>query len=212
MKLCRACNTLKPLSEMKKDKRYPDGVSFTCRICSKEYENRRKLGELQYKRFSKEERDSWPEGYKKCRLCRDLLPFNRFGKNKYKEFGIENWCRECRKPISKGYYNKWIRDNAEMRMFISARNRSKKDNVPFSIDVLDIIIPEYCPVLGIKLDRDGGKCNDSTPSLDKLIPSLGYTKDNISVISWRANWIKQNSTLEEVEKLALWMKNRINGN
>jgi hypothetical protein len=197
------------MSEMKKDKRYPDGVSFTCLTCNKAYEVLRKEGKMDRSRFSKEERQTWKAGYRKCNLCRELLPFEKFGKNKYKEFGIENWCKDCRKPRSKGYYDKWVRDNAEQRMFISAKNRSKKQSIPFDIDIEDIIVPEYCPVLGIKLDRDGGKCNDSTPSLDKFIPELGYIRGNIFVVSWRANWIKQNSSLEEVEKLYLWMKSPV---
>lgn len=209
MKLCRSCNIEKPFEEMKKDKRYPDGRSFTCKICSSEYENKRKNNQIVYKRFSKKERALWPKNHQLCRSCYQILPFEKFGKNRNKEFGIENMCRECRKPISKAYYNKWLRDNAEMRMFISARSRAKKEEIPFTITIEDIVIPEYCPVLGIKLDRDGGKCNDSTPSLDKFIPELGYVRDNIAVISWRANWIKQNSTIDEVEKLYLWMKNTL---
>lgn len=206
MKLCRSCKTEKPFEEMKKDKRYLDGRSFTCKQCSRIYESNRKSKNIEYKRFSKKERLSWPENHQICRSCREILPFEKFGKNKNKEFGIENMCKECRKPISKAYYAKWLKNNAEMRMFVSARNRSKKENIPFSITAEDIKIPEYCPVLGIKLDREGGKCNDSTPSLDKFIPELGYTKENINVISWRANWIKQNSTIAEIEKLYFWMK------
>lgn len=38
-------------------------------------------------------------------------------------------------------------------------------------------------------------------SLDKIIPSLGYAKGNIWVISYRANTIKNNCTFEEIQKL-----------
>lgn len=40
-----------------------------------------------------------------------------------------------------------------------------------------------------------------SPSLDKIIPSLGYAKGNIWVISYRANTIKNNCTFEEIQKL-----------
>jgi len=94
-----------------------------------------------------------------------------------------------------------------MRMLVSARSRAKRYNYPFDITIEDIVIPEFCPVLGIKLERNGGSCNYATPSLDKMIPELGYVKGNINVISWRANWIKQNATLEEITKLVKWMSN-----
>jgi hypothetical protein len=196
----------KPLNEMKSDKRYPDGKSFTCKECSNKYNKLLKNGEVRYKRYNKEERKSWLEGHKKCRSCLNILPIEVFGNNKNSYDGKNDRCKECRKPISKARYDKWIRDNAEMRMLISARNRAKNESIPFTININDIVIPEYCPVLGIKLDRDGGKCNDSTPSLDRFIPQLGYIKENVHVISWRANWIKQNSSLIEIEKLYLWMK------
>lgn len=58
--------------------------------------------------------------------------------------------------------------------------------------ISDIIIPETCPMLGIKLefgfDKQGGNFN--SPSLDRIIPELGYTKGNVMVISKRANMIK----------------------
>lgn len=191
---------------MKADEKYDKGVSFTCDECSKKYDALKAEGSVPRKRFSMEERESWADGHQKCNICRELLPFDKFGKNKHKPNKIENWCKECRKPRSKGYYDKWIRDNSEMRMLISARGRSQKSNIPFSIKLEDIVIPEFCPVLGIRLDRDGGKCNDSTPSLDKFIPSKGYVRGNIAVVSWRANWIKQNSSIEEIEMLYSWMK------
>lgn len=73
----------------------------------------------------------------------------------------------------------------------------------------DIVIPTECPVLGIKLnlkipnrgDRGDNLRNYDSPSLDKIIPSLGYAKGNIWVISYRANTIKNNCTFEEIQKL-----------
>jgi len=54
-----------------------------------------------------------------------------------------------------------------------------------------VVVPEFCPVLGIKIvpGRQGkGKATeDNSPSLDKFIPEKGYVPGNIAVISWRAN-------------------------
>ena len=71
--------------------------------------------------------------------------------------------------------------------------------------------PEYCPMLGIKLNydgtgREGWSRDDYSPSIDRIDSNLGYTKDNIHIISWRANRIKNDSTPEELMKIALYMQ------
>ena len=73
-----------------------------------------------------------------------------------------------------------------------AKNRIKK--LPFNIEITDIIIPEICPVLGIKIEINEGKYKDNSPSLDRINNSLGYIKGNISIISWRANKLKNDGT------------------
>lgn len=78
----------------------------------------------------------------------------------------------------------------------------------------DICIPKYCPLLGIELqDNTGtGKGNNPTsPSLDRLNSSKGYTSDNVWVISNRANEIKSNATLEELEAIAANLRAKIEG-
>ena len=48
--------------------------------------------------------------------------------------------------------------------------------------------------------------HEGSPTLDKTIPALGYVPGNIAVISWRANRLKNNGTLEELEALVEWMR------
>ena len=82
----------------------------------------------------------------------------------------------------------------------SSKHRAAAKNIPFNITVEDIIIPEYCPILNIKLDRSTGRSkNDScTPSLDKIIPEKGYVKGNVQVISMLANTMKNHATKEQL--------------
>lgn len=94
----------------------------------------------------------------------------------------------------------------EQQILNSARARAKKKNLPFNINIDDIIIPELCPVLGIKLERGVGKSGPNSPSIDRIIPNLGYVKGNIMIISHKANTIKNNSTIKEIEQVLLYMK------
>lgn len=86
-----------------------------------------------------------------------------------------------------------------------AKNRAKTKGLPFNITADDIPIPDVCPVFGVPL-VSSSKITDNTPSIDRLVPELGYTKGNVVVISLKANRLKGHGTTEELERLLLWMK------
>lgn len=101
----------------------------------------------------------------------------------------------------------WHRGNPQRSYVLAAKNRARKQNVPFDLEPEDIVFPEICPVLGIPLLFSKGGRNNNTPSLDRVIPSLGYVKGNVRIISWRANRLKCDATLEELRKLVEYMEN-----
>jgi hypothetical protein len=100
----------------------------------------------------------------------------------------------------------------EYIMWTSAKRRSKVKNIIFDIKYTDIVIPEFCPVLGIKLECHKNIMQDNSPTLDRLIPRKGYTKENIRVISYKANSIKRDASAEELEKVYNWLKKEMNVN
>lgn len=54
----------------------------------------------------------------------------------------------------------------------------------------------------VKERRNGGlKVGDNSPTLDRKDSTRGYVPDNVWVISHRANRMKNNATLEEMELL-----------
>ena len=83
-------------------------------------------------------------------------------------------------------------------MCSAAKYRAKLKKIDFNISKEDIIINEYCPVLNIPLDRS---TKDNVPTLDRLDNSKGYTKDNIVVISFKANRLKNNATVDDISKI-----------
>lgn len=73
-------------------------------------------------------------------------------------------------------------------------------------DYLLSIFPKdsLCPVFKTKMEFGGDK--RTSPSMDRIIPSKGYTKGNIVWISDRANSIKNDASYQEILKVGNWLK------
>ena len=99
------------------------------------------------------------------------------------------------------YNKKWTAEHRAEALLRMARKRVKQDGVECNIDLSDIVIPEFCPVLGIKIDCSAPSRADNIPSLDRIDPAKGYVKGNVWVISWKANHLKTNNTLETLHAL-----------
>jgi hypothetical protein len=91
-------------------------------------------------------------------------------------------------------------------MVRNARLRAKEKNLPFDIDhaFLRSIVPSHCPIFGMPLAWSAARGNGrlplpNSPSLDRIDPAKGYTKDNVWIISNKANSIKNNATHEELK-------------
>lgn len=70
---------------------------------------------------------------------------------------------------------------------------------------LSEIDPKYCPVFGF-LMIDGNRGFDRyAPSVDRIDPRRGYVRDNIQIISMKANTMKDNATPEELVRFANWI-------
>jgi hypothetical protein len=119
--------------------------------------------------------------------------------------------KEARGKIVRGCTKKGLSQSQTpwYRLWAGARSRAKKGNYPFSIeqeDVKELVINlDYCPVLGIKINWEANKLEDNSPTLDKIVPELGYIKGNIAIISAKANRIKNNATVDEIGKLYCWL-------
>jgi hypothetical protein len=96
-----------------------------------------------------------------------------------------------------------------VKMIGAIRHRAKKKNIPFDIDVeyLELIATDGCPIFHTVfdwgLDKKGGGKN--RPSLDRIIPELGYIKGNVAFISKWANIIKSDATEKELYAIADWL-------
>lgn len=106
---------------------------------------------------------------------------------------------QSKKELASARAMTWIRDNQVARLYQSCKSNALKRNLEFNLSKEDLLIPEYCPILNIKLTNisEQGRVK-SNASVDRIDSTKGYTKDNILVVSDLANRMKQNATQEEL--------------
>lgn len=159
-----------------------------------------------------------------CKHCGQEKPLSAFNKNKGNADGHRNRCRECDAASFQEKYadpewrkahanraKQWrtrLKDVDPARLWAidalaNAKMRAKRSGVPFSITVLDVMgaVVDICPLLGLPLIYATGHIHDNSPTLDRKIGAQGYTKDNIGVVSHRANRLKSDASVEELQTL-----------
>ena len=119
--------------------------------------------------------------------------------NKIGGYAKEKWYSE-KSYFKECVYRKY-RDSTRNRGRQKGFETLKND---ISTDYLISIFPKdkKCPVFGINIEFGGDQ--DSSPSLDRLDPTKGYTKDNTIWISYLANRMKSNLHLSELVKIKNW--------
>jgi hypothetical protein len=111
------------------------------------------------------------------------------------------------------YFNEWSRKDYRRdpikKLLRDLKTRAKKEGVPFNLKRDDIVIPKVCPILGVKLIAYGQEFknrSNNSATMDRIVPSLGYVRGNVQVISFRANRLKNNATLDEIRKIVAYME------
>lgn len=104
-----------------------------------------------------------------------------------------------------------MKSNIKNRLYevkARAKARAKAKKIPFDLSPNDICIPKVCPVFNTVL-KDGVGFNDPNgAALDRVNANKGYEKNNVQLISNRANAIKNNGTISDHQKIIAYMKER----
>ena len=142
-----------------------------------------------------------------CVGCKQLLSQKYFS-YKVKEDpsqGIRPKCKSCSAKKAAGERERrksnW-KYKPTLHMLNNSKQRAKNAGLEHTLTVDDIIIPDFCPVLGIKLKTGDRRSHYNAPSIDRIDNTKGYIKENIVVVSTRANLLKNDATINELIMVA----------
>lgn len=154
---------------------------------------------------------------KQCYDCLKVKPLANF----QMLVRVSKRCRKCRRTASaeaeqrnRDRSRAYFRNNRDAALFrvrtryredprngllVSARGRAKQRGRSFSIIKGDLHVPKACPLLGIPIIA--GSRSDNSPTIDRIDPRFGYILGNVWIVSRKANTIKSDATIEEVDIL-----------
>ena len=132
-------------------------------------------------------------------------------KDPEKKLEYQRKYREKDRERKRKYDRKYYYKDVKKTKVAAAKHRARYKGLPFDLTPDMIEIPEVCPVLGISLEFGSVSSRDCSPSLDRIVPELGYVEGNIRVISGRANRIKSDASIEELEAILKYMKEQEDG-
>jgi hypothetical protein len=135
------------------------------------------------------------------------LPHQKLTKAERDRISKRNYARRNREK-----HRQWLKEDSRAHplkyILQKAKARAKRDGVPFDVTEQDFDhLPLCCPIFPhIKLvygyGRGRQRQHDASATLDRIDNSRGYVRDNVVIISWRGNRLKNNSTPEELSQLA----------
>lgn len=215
MKKCTECKREQEIENFSKGYATLDNRLSFCKEC----ENRRRLKRKGIK--------SELPLTKKCFYCHEIKESFKFTRRSKVGDGLSPYCKTCWESVKEltpnerrslrtaldEDYLKHLRHTTRTNpnylhntLFDKAKARAKKKNLEFTIDKSDYVIPEFCPILGVRIIQ-GTKGNyDNTPSIDRIDNSKGYVKGNVQIISNKANTMKNSATQEELIMFAKWIQ------
>jgi len=156
------------------------------------------------------------EKTKLCCTCKESKYLFSFSSNKSTKDGLQKSCKECvntrKKNKGKAYRDSKANDfDYRLRSLMhAAKARALQKNREFTLTLKQLkeLFPKdgCCPVFGFTLEWNTSGFRETSPSLDRIDSSKGYTKENVQIISWRANRLKLDATVSELELLLNYMK------
>jgi len=92
-------------------------------------------------------------------------------------------------------------------MFTAVRSRARKRGLPFDLTTewleseLTLALESGCPLLGIEISMDAAPRSPGSPSIDKFRAELGYVQGNCWILSFAANDMKHDMTIDFMQRV-----------
>jgi len=106
------------------------------------------------------------------------------------------------------YVKEWQEKNPKKAMLSAAKTRAKRKGLDFDLSIDDFEIPSHCPIFGFELVKNEGHVGYNSACLDRIDVTKGYIKGNVIVVSDKANRIKSDATIAEIEAVLEFYKAR----
>ena len=135
-----------------------------------------------------------------CKKCMtDYRNENKLKNKEYAKNMRETNPKKVRDILNKSYKNK----DPRIKVFQGCRQRAKARGIYFDLEIEDIVIPKECPYLKVPFIVGSKGDYQYTHSIDRIDNSKGYIKENVEIITMKANSMKNNATNEELITFAL---------
>lgn len=159
---------------------------------------------------------------RRCSMCNIIKGASDFSAHNKSPDGLSYWCKSCRAAYYRERRRKAdpaLRERLRMAdkrasfkhrnkdpfqvMVDAARTRAKCARVPFSITANDLLrlwelCGGVCPVSGITMSLEiaqgHGNRKQNKASLDRIVPGYGYVPENVRLVCWAVNAMKQEWT------------------
>ena len=168
------------------------------------------------------------DGYKYCKGCNSVKEYVEFSVNRATRDWRQYKCRSCDSAYqvrmraenleSQRAKDRIYREGCKTRgghdwrlkqLLNSAKARAMNKCMDFNLTFDDVkaLYPAdgMCPVYGFALEWNSAGFRDTSPSIDRIDSTKGYTTDNCQIISFKANRIKNDASVEDVLRLAQFL-------
>ena len=143
-----------------------------------------------------------------CQSCNAEKSVKDFPVRNDRSGRLRPYCKQCANNISRARYQHHKNTKPFTHRCTRARIRAKSLKVPFDLtpEYLESIWTGICPVTKKQIYHNCDRSYEYAAELDRLVPEKGYVKGNVNWLSRRANRLKNSVSFEEIEQLAIWMK------
>lgn len=187
---CSSCSVPKPhtLANFKPSKNCRNGLTKTCRRCSGDYlkgwraKHRKRLGARRAELYAQAEK---------------VIEARR-ERRRWHDDPIRKRAQIMRGSVQQHVFDLGLRRSPELKSIKWFADRLRAS--------------PFCPCCGVLFDvqgahaRGGAGPSNASPSVDRLVPRLGYTVKNVTIICWRCNNLKRDATPAELECVAAWAR------